>query len=158
MAPTGHPPTFPTPVIAMKIAHFHANTWPSPPPVIPAKAGTQTPVSMTHQPVIVTNIFRFHTHTWPQAIRNSRESGDPGPRLPHPPTRHSRPPSSPRKRGPRPSSPQPTNNHCHENSPLSFTYVASRPSAIPAKVLPPSFSRKREPRPPSPSPTNPSSP
>ena len=103
----------------------HANPSSPHPPVIPAKAGTQAPVSITHQPVIATKIPHFHAHARPtcQPVippppRHPRESGDPGPRLHNPPTRN-----------------------CHENTPLSCTCAAhlptrypTHPSVIPAKA------------------------
>ena len=86
----------------------------SPPPsVIPAKAGTQTPVSPTHQP-------RKAPEGPPSSPPPSVIPAKAGtqtlvsttiqPRKAHEgPLSFPRPPSSPRKRGPRPSSPQATN-------------------------------------------------
>ena len=83
----------PQPVIALKPPHCDPPTRPtaflqSPPrrnrhprnhPIIPAKAGTQTPVTKSHQPVMATKSPHSHTHTRSTAF------------LPSPPRRNRHP-------------------------------------------------------------------
>ena len=66
------PPT----ITATKIGHSQTHTRPTgpnpsfpPQPVIPAKAGTQAPVSITHQLGIAMKIPYFDTHSWPTRNR-----------------------------------------------------------------------------------------
>ena len=154
-------------------------------PVIPAKAGTQTPVSITTQPVIALKPPHCDPPTRPTAFlqsppRRNRHprnhpvipakagtqtpvSRPPSPKRGQQPFCHPRHaeivilatiPSSPRKRGPRP--PSPTNQSWPRNHPTlihtrgqqPFCHPRHAETVIPATIS--SSPRKRGPRPPYP--------